>query len=253
MDAVPDKSNDLDALAKRLLKSVEAAADLAALDAIRVSALGKKGEISELMKQLGTMAARGAQKLRRRRQRRQGPGRRRASKRAKPRSKPRPSPKSSPRIAWTSPSPSGPTRPPKAASIPISRVWEELMVIFADMGFSVAEGPDIETDDYNFTRLNFPRRTSGARGARHLLLPAEGERRAAASAHAHLAGAGAHHAGAEAAHPHHRAGPRLPHGQRPDAHADVPPGRGPRHRPRHPYGPPQMGAGGVLQGILRGR
>jgi phenylalanyl-tRNA synthetase alpha chain len=30
------------------------------------------------------------------------------------------------------------------------------MVIFADMGFAVAEGPDIETDDNNFTRLNFP-------------------------------------------------------------------------------------------------
>jgi len=56
MDAVPDKSNDLAALTKRLLKSVEAASGLAALEAIRVSALGKKGEISELMKQLGTMA-----------------------------------------------------------------------------------------------------------------------------------------------------------------------------------------------------
>jgi len=35
-------------------------------------------------------------------------------------------------------------------------VLEELTAIFADMGFSVAEGPDIETDDYNFTKLNFP-------------------------------------------------------------------------------------------------
>ena len=33
---------------------------------------------------------------------------------------------------------------------------DELTAIFADMGFAVAEGPDIETDDYNFTRLNFP-------------------------------------------------------------------------------------------------
>src|SRR6202007_126796 len=39
---------------------------------------------------------------------------------------------------------------------PISQVIDELTAIFADMGFSVAEGPDIETDDYNFTRLNFP-------------------------------------------------------------------------------------------------
>ncbi len=39
---------------------------------------------------------------------------------------------------------------------PISQVIDELTAIFHDMGFSVAEGPDIESDDYNFTRLNFP-------------------------------------------------------------------------------------------------
>jgi phenylalanyl-tRNA synthetase alpha chain len=39
---------------------------------------------------------------------------------------------------------------------PISQVIDELTAIFADMGFSIAEGPDIETDFYNFTALNFP-------------------------------------------------------------------------------------------------
>src|ERR1700739_4681048 len=39
---------------------------------------------------------------------------------------------------------------------PLSQVMDELTTIFADMGFSIAEGPDIETDDYNFTKLNFP-------------------------------------------------------------------------------------------------
>ena len=39
---------------------------------------------------------------------------------------------------------------------PISQVIDEFTAIFADMGFAVAEGPDIETDDYNFTKLNFP-------------------------------------------------------------------------------------------------
>lgn len=38
---------------------------------------------------------------------------------------------------------------------PITQVCEELAAIFTEMGFSIAEGPDIETDDYNFTRLNF--------------------------------------------------------------------------------------------------
>jgi phenylalanyl-tRNA synthetase alpha chain len=39
---------------------------------------------------------------------------------------------------------------------PITQVTDELTAIFADMGFAVAEGPDIETEDYNFTKLNFP-------------------------------------------------------------------------------------------------
>lgn len=39
---------------------------------------------------------------------------------------------------------------------PISQVMDELTAIFADMGFSIAEGPDVETDFFNFTALNFP-------------------------------------------------------------------------------------------------
>src|SRR5205807_1314569 len=39
---------------------------------------------------------------------------------------------------------------------PVSQVFDEVVEIFADMGFAVAEGPDIETDDYNFTKLNIP-------------------------------------------------------------------------------------------------
>jgi phenylalanyl-tRNA synthetase alpha chain len=54
------------------------------------------------------------------------------------------------------------TLPVREASIeigrvhPITQVIDELTTIFADMGFAVAEGSDIETDDYNFTKLNFP-------------------------------------------------------------------------------------------------
>ena len=39
---------------------------------------------------------------------------------------------------------------------PVSQVWDEVAEIFGDMGFAVAEGPDIETDDLNFTKLNIP-------------------------------------------------------------------------------------------------
>ena len=53
------------------------------------------------------------------------------------------------------------------------QVFEEMAAIFADMGFAVAEGPDIEDDFHNFTALNFPP-ASGAGNARHLLLEAGG-------------------------------------------------------------------------------
>ena len=43
-----------------------------------------------------------------------------------------------------------------APSHPISQVTEEVTAIFADMGFSVAEGPRIDTDWYNFDALNIP-------------------------------------------------------------------------------------------------
>ncbi len=39
---------------------------------------------------------------------------------------------------------------------PISQTMDEIAAIFSDMGFSIAEGPDIETDYFNFTALNFP-------------------------------------------------------------------------------------------------
>ncbi len=50
-----------------------------------------------------------------------------------------------------------PSRDRKAGSIhPITQVTEEVTAIFADMGFSVAEGPQIESDWYNFDALNIP-------------------------------------------------------------------------------------------------
>jgi phenylalanyl-tRNA synthetase alpha chain len=56
---------------------------------------------------------------------------------------------------------------------PISQVIDEITAIFADMGFSVAEGPDIETDYLQFHRAELPRGPSGPRDARHLLLQAD--------------------------------------------------------------------------------
>ena len=44
----------------------------------------------------------------------------------------------------------------RAAIHPVSQVLDEITAIFADLGFAVAEGPDVEYDDYNFTKLNIP-------------------------------------------------------------------------------------------------
>ncbi len=47
-------------------------------------------------------------------------------------------------------------RKPQGTIHPVSQVLDEITAIFADLGFAIAEGPDVEFDDYNFTRLNIP-------------------------------------------------------------------------------------------------
>ena len=128
-------------------------------------------------------------------------------------------------------------------------------------GLRLAEGPDIEDDWHNFTRPQHPARPSGAADAGHLLSAAARRRHADGAAHPHLAGAGAHHArqgraedaGRRRVAAHHRAGPHLPHRQRRDPHADVPPGRRPGDRPHDAHGPPQGLPGRFLPRLLRGR
>ena len=75
-------------------------------------------------------------------------------------------------------------------------------------------------------QAEFPRRPSGAGHARHVLFQSEAGRLAHAAAHAHLAGADPHDARPEAADPRHHSGPHLSRRLGPDAHADVPSGRG---------------------------
>jgi phenylalanyl-tRNA synthetase alpha chain len=146
---------DIVKLETELLAAVAAATDDAAIEAVRVAALGKKGSISELLKSLGTITPE-ERKI-------QGPlinglrdrvsdaiaKRRVAFKQAN----------ISKQLESDTVDVTLPVReaPALAGRIhPISKVIEELTAIFADMGFSIAEGPDIETDFYNFTALNFP-------------------------------------------------------------------------------------------------
>ncbi len=98
------------------------------------------------------------------------------------------------------PKPLDVTLPTRASALetgrihPISQVMDELTAIFADMGFSIAEGPDIESDDYNFTKLNFPPGHPAREMHDTFFFNRKHGRHAQAAAHPHLAGAGAHHA-----------------------------------------------------------
>ena len=133
--------------------AIEAAADEAALEEVRVRALGKKGEISQLMKGLGKLSpeerkARGQALNRLKGEISQLLNARRQALRDAALEE---------RLKTETVDVSLPARPEARGAIhPVSHVWEEVVEIFADLGFSVAEGPHIETDWYNFEALNIP-------------------------------------------------------------------------------------------------
>jgi len=147
--------SDIAKLESEILSAVSAAGDEAALEAVRVAALGKKGSISELLGTLGKMTPD--------ERKAQGPlinglkDRANAAinaKKAELGDKALDARLNTEAVDVTLPVREAPTETGRVH--PISQVIDELTAIFADMGFAVAEGPDIETDDYNFTKLNFP-------------------------------------------------------------------------------------------------
>ena len=89
-----------------------------------------------------------------------------------------------------------PVAPPREGSVhPVSQVMDELAEIFADLGFSVATGPEIEDDWHNFTALNIPESHPARAMHDTFYFDRHGRRRASdAAAHPHLAGADPHHA-----------------------------------------------------------
>jgi phenylalanyl-tRNA synthetase alpha chain len=146
---------DLSTLEGDLLAQVADAPDEAALESVRLSSLGKKGRISELLKTLGGMTPEERREkgplINRLRDRVQGAILARRETLAESALDER---LAAERVDVTLPVPEGPET--RGRIHPISQVLDELTTIFADMGFSVAEGPDIETDELNFTALNFP-------------------------------------------------------------------------------------------------
>jgi len=143
----------LDTLKAKYLAAVAGAADEALLEEVRLAALGKKGEISALMASLGKME----------------PDQRRAAGamlnvlrdeidaalRARKAALGDAALDARLQAEWLDVT--LPARPRRSGTIhPVSQVMEELTAIFADMGFAVAEGPQVESDWFNFDALNIP-------------------------------------------------------------------------------------------------
>jgi phenylalanyl-tRNA synthetase alpha chain len=146
---------DLNALETRLLADIAAAADLVTIEAVRVAALGKKGSVSDLMSKLGSLpgderkafgAAVNGLKTK--------VGDALDARKSTLESAALSAKLAGERADVTLPVRLGPMADGRIH--PVSQVWDEVCEIFADMGFAVAEGPDIETDDLNFDKLNIP-------------------------------------------------------------------------------------------------
>jgi phenylalanyl-tRNA synthetase alpha chain len=147
--------SDLAALQDETLAASAAASDETALEAVRVSALGKKGAISALLATLGKLApderkVRGAEINGLKDAVTEALVARRAVVKTAALEA---------QLAREAVDLTLPVRLPGVETgriHPITQVTDEIVAIFADMGFAVAEGPDIESDDFNFTKLNFP-------------------------------------------------------------------------------------------------
>ncbi|MFI5022129.1 MAG: phenylalanine--tRNA ligase subunit alpha [Alphaproteobacteria bacterium] len=144
---------DLQVLRSDLLRQVERAASLAALEELRVAALGRKGRVTELMKELAHL---------------DGEARKEAGRTLnllkealgaaiEARKAALAEVELEARLVEERLDVTLPARPQAEGRIhPISQTIDELCAIFGEMGFAVAEGPDIEDDFHNFTALNIP-------------------------------------------------------------------------------------------------
>jgi phenylalanyl-tRNA synthetase alpha chain len=145
--------DNLDQVRSEVLAAVNAAGDLEALEHARVEALGKKGRITVLMKTLGSLdgEARKAAGQALNALKDEIGGAIEARKAALG------SAALDARLKAEAVDVTLPPRPARDGRVhPITQTIEECIAIFGEMGFTVAEGPDIETDFYNFEALNMP-------------------------------------------------------------------------------------------------
>ncbi len=140
-------------LRAKYLEAVRGAADEAALEEVRLAALGKKGEIALKMRELGQMSPEERKVA--------GPALNGLRDEVEAALKARKAALADAALderlkeEWLDVTLPGRRRPAGTVH-PVSQVTEEVTAIFADMGFAVAEGPQIESDWYNFDALNIP-------------------------------------------------------------------------------------------------
>ena len=143
----------LDELKSNLVARIAAAVDLPALEAERVAALGKQGTVTQLLKTLGGMSPEQRQA--------EGPRihalREAVSEAIAARKAALEAAELDRRLATETLDTTLPVETgPQGTVHPVSQVMDELAEIFADLGFAVATGPEIEDDWHNFTALNIP-------------------------------------------------------------------------------------------------
>lgn len=146
-------TQNIDELEASLILELEAAQSENALEELRVNALGKKGSVSELLKGLGGMSPEERQTF--------GPKvnglKNRLSDLINAKKVLLTEAALEARLLEEKIDVTLPSIPRRMGTIhPIMQVIEEVSTIFADMGFEVKDGPDIEDDFHNFTALNFP-------------------------------------------------------------------------------------------------
>jgi phenylalanyl-tRNA synthetase alpha chain len=145
--------DEIEQLRGELTAAIAGAPDAGALEALRVDALGKKGRITALMKNLGAMDAEARRSLGARLNALKDEvaallDARKATLDAQALDA---------RLAGETVDVTLPPRPEAQGTLhPITQTIDEIVAILGPMGFAVAEGPDVEDDFHNFTALNFP-------------------------------------------------------------------------------------------------
>ena len=144
----------VDPIEDRARADIAAASTSAQLEDIRVRVLGRQGELTQLLRSLGSIPAEERPTLGlAANQTKQNLEMLIDGRLAETLEAERQAERRRTRLDLTLPG----RRPPQGSLHPLTRVHDEIVAIFAGLGFSVAEGPEIESDYHNFEALNIPR------------------------------------------------------------------------------------------------